>query len=156
LVPWASLVVQVPEVRAAAETRETQGVALATWLRQHACHVGLVDVGFLPYAGQFRVLDLAGITDDAVAALPGGHVAKSLLPVVMARAPDTLLLRGHEVRESPLARSAAVGWHSTTERALAEASEVRALYGVAHVAQYAPGYVYYVLQRTSAQRCPKR
>jgi hypothetical protein len=156
--PLTSLVLQLPRARASGDDRADAGVALAEWLRAHACHVALVDVGYLVYSAKLHALDLAGITDAAIAALPGGHVSKRIPPsLIMARAPDTLILRGRQLRTLAGGQLPAnIDWHSRTERDLAHAIEITRRFRPVHVVRYADGYVYYVLQREAAQSCPKR
>lgn len=156
-VPLTSMVVQLPEVHAAGEARDARGALLARWLREHACHVGLVDVGYLGHMASVRVFDLAGITDEAVARLPGGHVSKAI-PIAMLRerAPDTLVLRARQQRPVVDGVLPNVVWHSRTEHALAHSKHVTSRYRAVHVAPYSDGYVYYVLQAPGAQLCPKR
>lgn len=50
--------------------------------------VASLDVGWVGAAGSYQVLDLAGVTDEAVAMLPGGHTSKRI---------SDSLLRGRDV-----------------------------------------------------------
>jgi len=50
--------------------------------------VAALDVGWVGAVGDFAVVDLAGVTDEAVAMLPGGHTSKRI---------DDALLRGRGV-----------------------------------------------------------
>jgi hypothetical protein len=50
--------------------------------------VAALDVGWVGAVGDFTVLDLAGVTDEAVAMLPGGHTSKRV---------DDSLLRSRDV-----------------------------------------------------------
>lgn len=55
--------------------------------------IATVDVGWAGAAASGVVVDLAGVTDPAVAALPGGHTTKAIPPALLdARGVDTLLL----------------------------------------------------------------
>ncbi len=164
LLPLISLVVQVPEARASGSDRERGGAMLAQWLQAHACHVALVDVGYLPYASGVTVVDLAGVTDETFARLPGGHVNKRI-PVqqLLERAPDTLVLRGKQERSLDRWAPRDVQWLSGTEHRLAHSAEIASRYRLVNVVRYADAYVYYVLQAAQgsdgtagAQRCSRR
>jgi hypothetical protein len=50
--------------------------------------VAALDVGWVGAATEARVVDLAGITDESIAMLPGGHTSKRI---------DDAILRGREV-----------------------------------------------------------
>ncbi len=55
--------------------------------------VAALDVGWVGAAGDFQVLDLAGVTDEAVAVLPGGHTSKRVSDALLrSRDVDTLVL----------------------------------------------------------------
>jgi hypothetical protein len=63
-----------------------------------ARHVAALDVGWVGAATDAEVVDLAGVTDEAVARLPGGHTSKHLPPHFLARrGVDALVL----LTESP-------------------------------------------------------
>jgi hypothetical protein len=52
-----------------------------------------VDAGWIGAASPARIVDLAGVTDPAVAALPGGHTSKRIPPgMLAARDVDALVL----------------------------------------------------------------
>jgi hypothetical protein len=146
LVPSLDLVAQLPDVRAAGQTRERVGRPLAVWLAARARRVALVDVGFLPYVGGFDVVDLGGITEPDVARLPGGHLAKAIDPAwLVARAPDAVVLHASIApRVGPQAELLSLAGYPV-ERRVAEMAWVRARFRVARVVPYAPGYVYVVL-----------
>lgn len=156
--PLTSMALQLPRARASGDDRERRGAALAGWLEAHACHVALVDVGYLVYTANLRALDLAGITDATIAALPGGHVSKRIpVSLIMKRAPDTLILRGRQLRSIEDGRLPAdIEWHSRTEHDLAHSADIARHYHPVHAVRYAAGYIYYVLQRDAAQSCPTR
>jgi hypothetical protein len=55
--------------------------------------VAAVDIGWVSAATEADIVDLAGVTDPEVAALPGGHTSKRVGPVfLLGREPDALLL----------------------------------------------------------------
>jgi hypothetical protein len=84
---------RIPEWREAGLSREHNGRALAERLRSSARRVALVDVGFLAYQSGVEVIDLGGITEPAIAQLPGGHLDKRVREAWLAeRAPDALVL----------------------------------------------------------------
>jgi hypothetical protein len=87
------LATRIPEWREAGLSREHNGRALAERLRSSARRVALVDVGFLAYQSGVEVIDLGGITEPAIARLPGGHLDKRVREAWLAeRAPDALVL----------------------------------------------------------------
>ncbi len=58
-----------------------------------ARRVAALDVGWVGAATEAEVVDLAGLTDPAVAALPGGHTSKRVDAMfLLSRDPDVLLL----------------------------------------------------------------
>jgi hypothetical protein len=145
-VPALDLAVQLPEVRAAGETRERVGRPFARYLAAHARRVALVDVGFLAWVGGFDAVDLGGITEDGVARRPGPHLGKRIDAAwLLARAPDALVLHATvppEVDADGTLRTLA-GY--PVERRVAAMPGIRARFRVARVVDYAPGYVYVVL-----------
>src|SRR5262249_51844805 len=58
------------------------------------CHrAAALDVGWVGAAADCAVLDLAGLTDPQIAALPGGHTSKKIpLGLLEARGVDVLVL----------------------------------------------------------------
>lgn len=55
--------------------------------------VAAVDIGWLGAATNATIVDLAGVTDPSIAALPGGHTTKQIPPTLLdARNVDTLVL----------------------------------------------------------------
>jgi hypothetical protein len=65
--------------------------------------VAALDVGWVGACGEMTVVDLAGVTDPAVAVLPGGHTSKPIPhSLLSARGVDALVLRlaeGNELAE---------------------------------------------------------
>jgi hypothetical protein len=58
-----------------------------------ATSVAALDVGWVGAATDATVVDLAGVTDPGIAALPGGHTSKRIPPgLLAARSVDTLVL----------------------------------------------------------------
>lgn len=79
-------------LRAVRDTRERMSQELGPLL-SGARRVASLDVGWVGAAGDFEVLDLAGVTDPTVAILPGGHTSKRLPDdFLKRRAPDALVL----------------------------------------------------------------
>lgn len=149
--PLLDLALRIPEWRAAGDSRERVGSTIAARLRAETQRVALVDVGYLGYASGREVIDLAGITEPAVAALPGGHLSKHVPPDwLRERAPDALLLH------SSLPPSAAddgrlLALHGyPVEQSVARMPWVLREFRVRQVYEYAPHY-YYVLLLRSAQ-----
>ena len=55
--------------------------------------VAALDIGWVGAATSATITDLAGVTDSAVAVLPGGHTSKRIPPMLLAvREVDTLVL----------------------------------------------------------------
>jgi len=68
-------------------------IAAARPLLQNARIVAALDVGWVGAATEAEIVDLAGITDPTIAALPGGHTSKRVDPAfLLARDPDVLLV----------------------------------------------------------------
>lgn len=155
--PLASLFVQLPRAHASGADRERGGTELARWLAVHACRVALVDVGYVVYSARVEALDLAGVTDETVGRMRGGHVEKRVTnALLLERDVDTLVLRATEVTSIGGGLSSRLRWLSATERRLAHSREVLARYRPVRVFPYADNYVYYVLQAETPQLCPRR
>jgi len=59
-----------------------------------AATVAALDIGWVSAATEGTIVDLAGVTDLDVAALPGGHTSKRIdAPLVLSKHPDALLFR---------------------------------------------------------------
>lgn len=146
LVPLVDLGVQLPEVRAAGQTRAEVARPLARWLALRARNVALVDIGYLAYVGGFDVVDLGGVTDQQVAQTPGGHLDKALDPAWLAeRAPDAIVLHASTApRVSATGELLSLAGYPI-ERRVAAMPWVRAHFRVARIVEYAPGYVYVVM-----------
>lgn len=139
---WA----QLPELRRAGRLREAVGRPLGVWLGRHFEQVALVDAGFLPWVGGFRVLDLAGITDPRVARAPGGHLDKRFDPGLLAAArPDAIVLHSRVPPGVDAAgRIEALAGFPVEQRVAAQ-PWVRSQYEVVRVVRYAADYHYLVL-----------
>lgn len=60
---------------------------------QKARVVAALDIGWLGASTSATIVDLAGVTDPAIAALPGGHTTRQIPPALLdARRVDTLVL----------------------------------------------------------------
>ncbi len=58
-----------------------------------AARIAALDVGWVSAATEADIVDLAGLTDPEIAALPGGHTSKRIdARLLLARAPDALLI----------------------------------------------------------------
>ncbi len=136
------------DARAAGRARDEAGASLAAYLRGHARRVALVDVGYLGFATGLDVIDLGGVTDPAIAALPGGHVDKVIDPgALLARGPDTLVLHSRiEPRVDAQGRLRRFAGHPVEAR-VAAMPWVAARLRVTRVQPYAPGIWYVVLSR---------
>jgi len=147
-VPLLDLALRIPEWRAAGEARERVGVEIATRLRHESRRVALVDIGFLGYASDCDVIDLAGITDPEVAAMAGGHLDKHIpSPWLATRAPDTVLLHSSL---PPLAAEDGrlLRLHGyPVEMRIARSAWLQREFRVAALYPYAPGYHYVLLHR---------
>jgi hypothetical protein len=68
-------------------------VALARQVLSPMARVAALDIGWVGAATDADVLDLAGLTDPEIAALPGGHTSKRVSSIlVVTRDPDALVL----------------------------------------------------------------
>jgi hypothetical protein len=82
-----------PDTRAV-RARQSGVIAAARPLLAGAHRIGAVDVGWLGAATAAHLVDFAGVTDPAVAYLPGGHTSKRLPRDFLERQRiDTLVLR---------------------------------------------------------------
>lgn len=140
------LFTRIPEWRAAEQSREGPGRALAARLRSAATRVALVDIGFLAHASGLTVIDLGGITDPAIARMPGGHLDKRVPDAWLAeRAPDAIVL--HSAKPPLLAanaRLAALDGYPVEQR-IARGAWVQRNFRVALTVEYAPHYHYVLL-----------
>jgi hypothetical protein len=84
LVCVTALVTHAPAARAVMEQRRQLIESLAGFVRPHERLVTL-DAGWVGAASPASIVDLSGVTDPALARLPGGHTSKRL--------PDDFLLR---------------------------------------------------------------
>lgn len=147
-VPLLDLALRIPEWQRAGASRDRVGAAIARELREHSKRVALVDIGYLGYTSGVETIDLAGLTDPAVAAFPGGHLAKRISSAWLeSQAPDTLLLH------SSLPPSAADDGRLTelsgspVEMRVARFAWVQREFRVVRIFAYGPGYHYALLRR---------
>ena len=147
-VPLVDLGLRLPQWRASAASRDNVGVAIASHLRHEFKRVALVDIGFIGYASGVEVVDLAGLTDPAVAAMPGGHLDKRIpLAWLRERAPDALILHSST---PPLAAGDGRlldlrGY--PVEMRIARSEWVATEFRLVRSYAYAPGYHYALLRR---------
>ena len=149
-VPLLDLALRIPEWRSAGRSREIVGAQIAQQLRDHDRRVALVDIGYIGYASGVTTIDLAGLTDPAVAAFPGGHLAKRITSEWLeAQAPDALLLHSSvpptAAEDGSLERLAGY----PVEMRVARFSWVAKQFRVAEIYAYGPGYHYVLLRRLS-------
>jgi hypothetical protein len=145
-VPLLDLALRIPEWRQAGISRERAGHQLAERLRAQVERVALVDIGYLGYASGCEVVDLAGITEPAVARMRGGHLSKRIDMAWLARrAPDALVLHSST---PPSAASdgrllALRGY--PVEMHVARSAWVQREFRLVQVLRYAPDYYYALL-----------
>jgi hypothetical protein len=100
--------------------------------------VAALDIGWVGAASEADIVDLAGITDEAVAVLPGGHTSKRI---------DDALLRRRNVDALVLLRSGSGGGYAReVERRAALLPSVEP-FRITHTLQAGRGSVYVVLRR---------
>ncbi len=145
-IPALDLTAGILGARAAGESRQRAGAALVEELRAHAHVVALVDIGFVGYATELPVVDLAGVTDPSIGQLPGGHTDKPVDFALLAqRGVDAVVL--HAVVEPRVEQGrlrSLVGAFGVEER-LAMDERLGRTFRVSRVIQYGPAYWYVVL-----------
>lgn len=146
-IPAAFLAVEVPAAREAGRTRDTIGRDLALDLREHAHRVALVDIGYLGYASDLPVVDLAGVTDPSIGQLEGRHGEKPVrFSLLVQRDVDAIVL--HSVTEPRIENGrlrSLAGFR--VERELAADEAFVRTFEVTRVVRYAPAYWYVLLTR---------
>jgi hypothetical protein len=99
--------------------RRTLILAARPWLA-NVRRVAALDVGWVGAATDAEVVDLAGLTDPEIAALPGGHTSKRVdARFLLDRDPDALLLY------APLGLSSGTSWRDATYPRVVEARIAR-------------------------------
>lgn len=151
LVPALDLATRVPDLRAAGAS-QARTAELGAFLRSRARRVALVDVGHLGYVTDLPVVDLGGLTDPGIAAMPGGHLDKRVdWSSLRERDPDAIVL--HAARPPVLGEGGELlgldGY--PVERRVARMPEVRTRFRVVHQHVHAPGYLYVVLLPVTAR-----
>ena len=97
-----SFVASPPELRHLLPARLELSRAAAPVLRG-AARVATLDIGWPTLATEADLVDLAGLTDPEIAALPGGHTSKHVDgAMLLDRHPDFVLLYTNENRASSL------------------------------------------------------
>jgi hypothetical protein len=102
--------------------------------------VAALDVGWVGAVSDFTVVDLAGVTDEAVAMLPGGHTSKRV---------DDALMRGRDV-DALVLLSAPVpdeGYAREVERRIALTPTAQNFRVVARVALGSGSQSYVILRK---------
>lgn len=112
--------------------------------------VAAVDIGWLGAATSATIVDLAGVTDPAIAALPGGHTSKRLAPDLLdRRGVDTLVLL--LAPSEPVAQSWTESRFSrAVERRVASFPGIAAHFTPLAVSETKPSLRYLVLRRVPA------
>jgi hypothetical protein len=89
----------VAEVAIVTPAGRTVGVARAALVDEArpvlagATRIAAIDIGWLGAATEADIVDLAGVTDPVIAALPGGHTSKHVdAALLLSYRPDALLL----------------------------------------------------------------
>ena len=143
---------------AAVEPKRRAVIAQLRPYLQDAEGIATLDVGWVGAATSAPIVDLAGVTDVAVAVLPGGHTTKPVPPALLdRRGVDTLvlLLHGDEPLAEPWTRSHFTRWvelHVADMAAMAERYEPVAIQpGSASIRRAAPRPRWY-LSRDPAPR----
>jgi hypothetical protein len=146
--PLLDLALRVPEWRAAGASRERVGSVIAEQLRAETQRVALVDVGYLGYASGRELIDLGGITEPDVAAMPGGHLNKHIdAEWLRGRAPDALLLHSSSPPSSAKDGRLLELHGYPVEQRVARMPWVANEFRVRQVYGYAPHYFYVLLMR---------
>jgi hypothetical protein len=100
---------------------------------QDAAVIACVDAGWVGAASSATIVDLAGVTDPAIAVLPGGHTTKPIPHALFdARGVDTLvlLLADEKTLASPWTKTDFARWvefHVADMPAMAETYDVAAI-----------------------------
>jgi hypothetical protein len=146
-VPAIDLAIEIPAAREAGAARDTIGRDLARELREHAHRVALIDIGYLGYASQLPVVDLAGVTDPSIGQLEGRHGEKPVEATLLAqREVDAVVLHSiSEPRVEDGTLRSLAGFR--VERELARDERFVRMFRVERVVQYAPAYWYVLLLR---------
>lgn len=149
-IPALDAAVQLPRAREAGRTRESTGIELARTISEFAGEgrVALVDVGFLPWAGGFRTLDLGGISEPAIGRLRGSHLAKPVSPEMLSSAGVSVIVLRSFVAPRVGAEGELLSMRAEpVEEALAGSRWVREHFHVARVVPWSDSYYYVVLTR---------
>jgi hypothetical protein len=108
----------------------------ATPLLMDAGTIATLDIGWVTLASEADVVDLAGLTDPAIAALPGGHTSKRVDgALLLGRHPDVVLLYTTSGSEETLAEWRAWLYPRWVEESLAADDRLAAR---AHPLAYLP------------------
>ncbi|UJR81021.1 hypothetical protein [Sandaracinus amylolyticus] len=148
--PAVDALVQIPRAREIGETRARIGAPLAHELAALAgdAPVALVDVGYLPWAGGFDVVDLGGITDPTIGRRPGAHLDKQVEPELLAaRGASVIVLRSFVAPRIDRDASVTGLAGEPVERRLAASAWLRENFRVDRVIPWNGSYFYVVLVR---------
>jgi hypothetical protein len=147
VLPGLDLGTRIPDLRAGDLTR-ARTLALASWLKTHAHSAALVDIGLIGYASDIDVIDLAGLTDERIARLPGGHLGKRIDPRdLAARYPQAIVVHCADAPQVSDDHQLLACAGFPVERRVLAMPFVRELYRVARIDRIAPNYHYVVLLR---------
>jgi len=130
--------------RMVAELRATLGGARA---------VAAVDIGWVGRATSAEVIDLAGVTDPRVAALPGGHTSKRIHPgFFSARSVDTWLIRAADRSYVPAAPLSSIRCVYAVDQGLVRRAENLGFRAVSTLVLPGTGEQYVVARHESVLR----
>ncbi len=156
-VPSTDLAVQIPLARRTAATRAREGEGVTAALVRSCERVATVDVGYLAYRSRLEVVDLGGLTEPAIARLPGGHLDKRIAPAFLAaRAPDCFLLHSSVAPRVDAGGRLRLYAGFPVEERLVRDPWLWSRYRVESVMRYAPGYYYVLLTRPPAMSAASR
>jgi len=151
-VPALDLATRIPDLRASASVR-ARASELVARLRSAHDRVALVDVGFIGYASGVEVIDLAGLTDSAVARMPGGHVDKRIDPSYLrTRDPNAIVLHSAAPPRVGSGGELLALQGFPVERRLVNLAWVRERFRVERVFPCAPHYFYVLLGNIKPDR----
>lgn len=145
--PALDFAVELPLAREAGALRDERASILRADLARYD-RVALIDIGYLAYDTDLETIDLAGLTDPAIARLPGGYLDKRIEEGFLSgRDPDAIVL--HAIEE-PVVEGGVLDRYYTNqpvEHRVAALEYVRHEFRVARVFEYHSAYWYVVLAR---------
>jgi hypothetical protein len=156
LLPAIDLAVELPLAREAGHLRDERASGLARELAGYR-RVALVDIGFLTYETEIEPIDLAGVTDPAIARMPGGYLDKHIDEGFLSgRDPDAIVLHALERPTIEDGRLTHYATNQPVERRIARMDFTRTEFRVKSVFEYHPSYFYVVLERVETGEAGRR